>query len=292
MREPYCLPLPLGRRATVVGQVTLGGSAVGLVVVQISSEDVAGAVELSASSLVVTGQNHVRNLGGNITHPLLPQIPIRLVHGAHITTLGATLVGDFALGQGFLVLIRDGATTGQGSAGAVVADRPVILAGQNARVPVISITEVSTMPGKRGTLVGGLNQILVSAMGVGVAHVVDDSHAELLMIASLLGGLETQDLRLSRAIGSRDLVIVGVASLEVVDGNLVKELTALGDSLDLRARRGAVITCEIELAIISMYASSDKDSYVWLKPDATLSNFLGCFPHLTSGARPRPKGVW
>lgn len=245
MREPYCLLLPLGRRAAVVGQVTLGSSAVGLVVVQISSEDVAGAVELGASSLVVTGQNHVRNLGGNITHPLLPQIPVRLVQGANITTLGTTLVGDFALGQGLLVLVRDGSTTGQGSAGAVVADRPVILAGQNARVPVISITYVSTVPGKRGTLVGGLDQILVGAMSVGVAHVVDDSHAELLVIAGLLGGLEAQDLRLGGAIGSRDLVVVGVASLEVVDGNLVEELTALGDSLDLRARRGAVIAVKL-----------------------------------------------
>lgn len=228
-----CLLLPLGRRAAVISQSSLSSTAVGLVVIQVSSEDVAGAVELGTSSLVVTGQNHVGNLLGDITHPLLPQIPVRLIQDANITTLRATLVGNLALGEGLLVLVGDGTAAGQSTAGTVVANGPVIFTRQNTRVPVISIADITTVPSESSTLAGSLRQVLVSTVGIGVAHVVQDCHAELLGVTSLLGGLEAQDLGRSGAIGSRDLVVVGGARAKVVERDLVEKLTALGDGLDL-----------------------------------------------------------
>lgn len=188
---------------------------------------------------MVTGQNHVRNLLGNATHPLLPQIPVGLVDNTHITTLGTTLVGDLASRQRLLVLIGD--TAGQLTAGAIVADGPVRLASHDTGGPIISVTDVTTVPGE-GSLASSLSQVLVGTLGVGVAHIVQDSNAELGGVTSLAGSGETQDLGLGGAIGGRDLVVVGLARLEVGEGDFVEVLAALGDSLDLRARGGTVIT--------------------------------------------------
>lgn len=240
----WCLLLPLGRRAAIVSQGILSSTAVGLVVIQISSEDVAGTVELGTSSLVVTGQNHVGNLLGDITHPLLPQIPVGLVQDAHITTLGTPLVGNLALGEGLLVLVGDGTAAGQSTAGAVVANGPVIFTRQNTRVPVVSIADITTVPSESSTLAGSLGQVLVSTVGIGVAHVVQDSHAELLRVTGLLGGLEAQDFGRGGAIGGRNLVVIGGARAKVVERDLMEELTALGDGLDLGARRSAVVAME------------------------------------------------
>lgn len=187
---------------------------------------------------MVTGENHVRDLLGNATHPLLPQIPVGLVDGAHITTLGTTLVRDLALRQRLLVLLSD--TTGQLTARTVVANGPVRLASHNTGGPIISVTDITTVPGESG-LISCLGQVLVGTLGIGVAHIVQDGNGELGRITSLAGGGEAQDLGLGCAIGGRDLVIVGLTRLEVGQGDFVEVLAALSDSLDLRARRGTVI---------------------------------------------------
>lgn len=85
----------LGRRAAEVVELG-GGGAVGLVEVEVGGEGVLGVVKLGASSLVVTGKNHVGDLGGDVGHPLLPEIPVGLVDDAHITTTGTTLASNLA----------------------------------------------------------------------------------------------------------------------------------------------------------------------------------------------------
>jgi hypothetical protein len=81
-------------------------------------------------------------------------------------------------------------------------------------------------------------------MGISVAHIVQDSNAELLGVTGLLGGLKAQDIGRGGTIGSRNLVVVGGACIQVVERDLVEELTALGDGLDLGARWSAVIATE------------------------------------------------
>lgn len=131
--------LPLGGRAGVVGQVGLGGGAVGDVVVQICGQHIAGTIELGARGLVVTGQNHVGHFKRDTSQPLLPQIPVGLVKHTHIASLGTTLVRDFARRQRRFVLVRDGSSTWQLRASAIVADRPVILTGQDTRIPIVGV---------------------------------------------------------------------------------------------------------------------------------------------------------
>lgn len=155
------------RRAAVVSQA-LFGSANRVIMVLISSQD---AVELGTSRVVVTRQDHVSDILGHIAHPLLPKILVGLVQNAHVTTLRCTLVGDLALEQWLLVLRRD-VPTGEGSAGAIVADGPVVGAGHNPRVPVNCVSDVTAVPGNGGALVRSLGQVLVGALGVSVAHVV------------------------------------------------------------------------------------------------------------------------
>ena len=56
-----------------------------------------------------TWVDHVRDPVGDVAHPLLPQVPVGLVDGAHVSALGTTLVCDLALGEGRVVLDGDGA---------------------------------------------------------------------------------------------------------------------------------------------------------------------------------------
>jgi hypothetical protein len=81
-------------------------------------------------------------------------------------------------------------------------------------------------------------------MSISVTHVVQHGHTELLVITSLLGGLEAHDLRLGGAIGSSNLVVVSGARVEFFERNLVEEFTALGDSLDLGARWSAAVSIQ------------------------------------------------
>lgn len=60
--EVRCTNIPLRFGTAVVVQCRLGRRRVGLVVVEIGSKRVVASVELCASSLMVAGQYHVRNL--------------------------------------------------------------------------------------------------------------------------------------------------------------------------------------------------------------------------------------
>jgi len=89
----------LSGRTRVVGELRGGSGRVGLVVVEVSSELVVGTVELGTGSLVVTRQDHVGDLGGDVVHPLLPQVPVGLIDDGDVTTLRTTLVRDLASGK-------------------------------------------------------------------------------------------------------------------------------------------------------------------------------------------------
>lgn len=245
--------LPLRRWTAVVGQVGGGAGGVGLIFIQVGGQNVAGTVELGAGGFVVAGQDHVRNLvGDTATKPLLPQIPVGLVQHAHITTKRTTLVRDLACWKG-VVVCRRVVSGREGSGRAVVADWPVTLAGQDAGVPVVSVTEITTVPGESDTLVDGVAELSEGALGVGVTHVVEDSHGEGSLVTSSKSGLEAQDWRCCGSIGSRNLVVVGGTGCQSCDGDIVEELTALGDC-HKRAWRGSVIADEK----VSVYFPADK----------------------------------
>lgn len=199
-------------------------------------------VKLGARGFMVTRQDHVGNLESDVVEPLLPQIPVGLIQHAHITTLRATLVGDFARGQGLLVLLWQRATAGKCRTGAVVADRPVVGTSKYTRVPVIGVTEVTSVPGECSSFSGSLDQLLVCAMSIGVSHIIQYSDAERTRVTGRTASLEAEDLRLGGAIGGRDLVVVGGVGLQTVNAHLVEELTALGDRLDLGAGRSTVVS--------------------------------------------------
>lgn len=120
---------------------------------------------------MITGKDHVRNLGGQRVDPLLPQIPVGLVQNTHITTLGSTLVRDFTLGQRRLVFRRNVATR-ELAVGAVVTDRPAVLTRQNPRVPIIRIAYITSVPSKGSSFFGGFRQFLERTSTIGVAQIV------------------------------------------------------------------------------------------------------------------------
>lgn len=190
-------------------------------------------VKFGARGFVVTRQDHVGNLQSDVVEPLLPEIPVGLIQHAHITTLRATLIGDFASWQGLLVLLWERTTAWKCRTGAVVADGPVVGTSQDARVPVIGVTEVTSVPGKRSSFSGSLDQLLVCAMSIGVSHIIQNSDAERARVTGRTASLEAEDLRLGGAIDGGNLVVVGGVGLQTVNANLVEELTALGDCLDL-----------------------------------------------------------
>lgn len=231
--------VPLRRGAAVVGElVRLGSGAVQAVVVEVRGQDLTRAVKLGAGGLVVARQDHVGHLGRDRGHPLLPEIPVGLVQGRHVAASGRALGGDLALRQRRLVLGRDAA--GQLGAGAVVADGPAARAGDDAAVPVVGVADVAAVPGKGHTFVNSLVQLLIGTGGVGVAHVVEDADAEALLATGGAGRLEAQDVGGSRAVGGRNLIVVGRIGLQVLDLDVVVVLAALGDG-DLGARRRAGI---------------------------------------------------
>jgi hypothetical protein len=103
--------VPLGRWATVVGELAVAGG-VGTVKVQQCGERSTGPVTLSTGSFVVTRVSHlcgslvfesnngdttyVRNLRCDIVHPLSPDILVRLIEHARISTERSTKVRNLA----------------------------------------------------------------------------------------------------------------------------------------------------------------------------------------------------
>lgn len=189
----------------------------------------------------LTWVDHVRDPVGDVAHPLLPQVPVGLVDGTHVSTLGTTLVCDLTLWEGRVVLDGNCTGSGEGSRGPVVADGPVARTWEDAGVPVISVGDVAAVPRKGDAIVDGLEELLVGAASVGVPHVVEHGDGERFLVASWSGGGEAQDARGCRAVPAGDLVVVGLSRLEAGDLHLVEELAALGDGGKGGAWRGAVV---------------------------------------------------
>lgn len=189
---------------------------------------------------MVARQHHVGDLGGDVVDPLLPQVPVGLVHDRDVAALGAALVRRLARRQRRVVALGVVAR-GQLRRGAVVADGPVVLAGEHAAVPVVGVAEVAAVPREaHGPLGDGLDELGVGAVGVGVAHVVEHGDGEGGGAAGGGGGGEGEHGGGGGAVGRGDLVAVGGAGLEVLELHVVEELAALGGG-DERAGRRAVV---------------------------------------------------
>lgn len=127
---------------------------------------------------MVARQNHIWHLETDVVHPLLPQVPVGLKNHAHVSSLGYTLVWDLALGQGRFVALWV-VTRRQLAVGAIIANWPVVFIGQHAIVPVIGVGYTATVPDKAdGTVRSGIDELLIRAIGVGVAYVIDNSDTE------------------------------------------------------------------------------------------------------------------
>jgi hypothetical protein len=92
-------------------------------------------------------------------------------------------------------------------------------------------------------------------LGVGIPHIVQDGDRKLGGVTGFASCCEAQNLGGGCAIGTGDLIVVGLSRLEVIQRNFVEEFAALGDSFDLRAGRGAAIAGEMKLALIYQRSS-------------------------------------
>ena len=127
---------------------------------------------------MVTRQYHVRNFESDIVGPLLPEIPVGFVQNAHVATQRTTLIGDLAGGERNLVLRGDN-TARELGAGAIVADGPIICAGEDPRERVIGVTDVTTMPCESESLVDSFEELRVCPAGISVSHIVQHRDGEL-----------------------------------------------------------------------------------------------------------------
>lgn len=100
------------------------------------------------------------------------------------------------------------------------------------------------MPGKGNAVVNGLGELVESTASVGVAHVVENSDREALLVTSTAGSGELEDIGGSGAVGGLDLVVVGGVLLEAADLDLMEVLGALGDG-GLGARRSTVVAGQV-----------------------------------------------
>lgn len=189
---------------------------------------------------MVARQHHVGDLGGDVVDPLLPQVPVGLVHHRDVTALGATLVRRLARRQRRVVALGVVAG-GQLRRGAIVADGPVVLAGEHATVPVVGVAEVTAVPREAHAALGdGLDQLGIRAISVGVAHVVEHGDGEGRGAAGGGGGGEGEHRGRGGAVGRGNLVAVGRTGLEVLELDVMEELATLS-SRDQRAGRRAVV---------------------------------------------------
>lgn len=176
-------------------------------------------------SLFLTYDSH-----GNIIHPLLPEIPVGFIYYIHVTSLGTTLVGDFTRRERSQVFFGYRTRPRKSRAGAIVANIPVSLTGKDPRIPIISITEISTVPRKSETVVDRLVEHLVGAVGVGVTHVIQDGHGKGALCAGGAAGGEAEGVGGGGAVGGLDHVVISCVVLEVFQFDVVEELAALCDS--------------------------------------------------------------
>lgn len=80
------------------------------------------------------------------------------------------------------------------------------------------------MPQESNTVVDSLVELLVSALSVGVAHIVEHSDRESSIVTSSMSSSEAQNVGDGGAVGRHDLVVVGGTSPEAGDLNVVEEL--------------------------------------------------------------------
>jgi hypothetical protein len=201
---------------------------------------------------MVTRNNHVRDLAGDVSHPLLPEVPVGFIQHTHITATRASLVRDFSSGKRGLVLVRDRTSSGKSRAGAVIAHGPVVSAGKDTGVPVIRVTDVTPVPRESSSLRDSLENFTMGAMRVGVAHIVEHSNAEWSPITSGPSRREAQHFGLCGTIGTGDLIVVRGIRLQMLEGDLVEELAALGDRLDCRTGGCPVVPgSSISIVIVS-----------------------------------------
>ena len=128
---------------------------------------------------MVAGEDHIRHLGSDSVRPLLPEIPVGFVQDVHITAEWASLVRDLSSGERDIVGGVIDHATRELRGGPVVADRLVIGAGQDTRVPVVRVTDVTTMPGESDSLLDSAHQLFVGTSGVGVPQVIQHGDGEL-----------------------------------------------------------------------------------------------------------------
>ncbi len=172
------------------------------------------------------------------------------------------------------------------SVGAIVAHRPIRLAWQDAGVPVVSIADVASMPRESHSIAYSVDELLVGSAGIGIAHVVQDTKSEWSAVACCECCLETEHLRSSRAIGSRNQVVVLCIRLQIRELDIVVVLAALSYS-NLGARRRAIIPDGFVLVIARI---TEICTYVVVKPVATLFKFFWLVPQWTVGLAPNPNG--
>jgi len=141
--------------------------------------------------------------------------------------LGTALVRDLARGERDQVVRRDGKSSRKRGRCAVVADGPAIGTGEDARVPVVRIAEITTVPGECDSLVHSLIQVFVRPCGIGVAHIVQYGDRELGVVARGARCGEAQDIRRRGAVRRGNLVIVCGIRLQTLNLDFVKELAAL-----------------------------------------------------------------
>lgn len=123
------------------------------------------------------------------------------------------------------------------------------------------LPDITAVPGKRSTLVGDLDELFQRASCIRVTHVIQDGHTEGATISRAMSSLEAQNLRLSSAVGGRNLVVVRCSRFEVVEADLVEELAALSDGLDFGARWRAVIPMGVSFSLLDQCKT-----YVWVYP--------------------------
>ena len=145
------------------------------------------------------------NLGRDVAHPSLPDVPIRLVDCADIATVWSTIIGDLASRESLAV---DRVFVSCGEFGTVLSTIAVIIlyTRQYTVGEVISVTDITTVESKCDTLLlNHLQHLLVRALSVGVAHVIQQDCTELLISACSGGSDKAQDVAFSRSISSLDL---------------------------------------------------------------------------------------
>lgn len=84
---------------------------------------------------MIARQNHVWYLDADIVEPLLPEIPICLIHYRDITAERATLVRYFTRWKRRVVALWEIARRQLGAC-AIVADIPITFALEDARIPI------------------------------------------------------------------------------------------------------------------------------------------------------------